>query len=578
MPRVDRRRFLRFAGASLLTPYALARGDASAQPSLDPALQAEAVFGLSVASGDPTPSGVVLWTRVNPEVWSARRVLTFEVALDEQFQQVALRGRVLGRNFGPDRDYTVRIDLDGRLAANQVYFYRFIYNQVASRTGRCRTLPAPGAPVEQVRFGVLTCQDYTNGYYGAFAHLAQEEIDFVLHLGDFIYESAADPRFQFLPFPDRAIVLPSGQTVAFGLDDYRFIYLTYRADPLLQAALERHTWIYTWDDHETANDCYWDYARNTLGAPDHPFTTDPQFGNDPALLTQLKLDAQRAWAEYVPTRVRINPEATHPHEYTRIYRSFAFGDLADLFMTDERTYRSSHPCGEGDVGERYASTGCAAQDDPSRSMLGVEQRDWLLASVPASQALWKVWGNPVMQGALKIGPTENTDLYVNLDAWDGYEYERSLIMSEFKRVGLRNLIVLTGDLHSYLAAYLKIDYARPLNSNQSNVVGVEFMTPAVTSANFKEILQNLRPTDDPEEQAIRHIGPRALLERVVRVTNPHVVFFNSEDWGYAVVEFNRAYCEYTAYAIDKSQNSADAPKQLLRRLRVPIDQIKIVDA
>ncbi|MEM8534501.1 MAG: alkaline phosphatase D family protein, partial [Chloroflexota bacterium] len=397
MKPMNRRTFLRVAGLSLLTPYVLTHSQATVAAqtasnallgerwfAVNPAQEPERVFSLSVASGDPSPSGVVLWTRVNPEVWAADRPLAFEVAEDDQFQQIVASGLINGADFGPERDHTVLIDLDGNLGANQRYHYRFIYNETASRTGRCRTLPAANEDIERVRFAVLTCQDYTNGYYGAFAHLAQEEIDFVIHLGDFIYESAADPRFQRLPFPDRAVVLPSGEQVAFDLNDYRSLYQTYRSDPFFQAALEQHTWIIIWDDHETANDCYWDEERDTLGAPDHPFTTDPQFGNDPARLNQLKFDAQRAWAEYVPARVRINENATRPQDYLQIYRQFAFGSLVDLFMTDERTYRSAPPCGTGDVGERYASPGCEAQFDPERTMLGQAQRDWLVAGMKDS--------------------------------------------------------------------------------------------------------------------------------------------------------------------------------------------------
>lgn len=591
MKPMNRRTFLRVAGLSLLTPYVLTYAPKTvvAQTSSDvllderwfavnPAQQPEGVFSLSVASGDPSPSGVVLWTRVNPEVWSADRPLAFEVAEDDQFQQIVAGGLINGADFGPERDHTVLIDLDGTLSANQVYYYRFIYNETASRVGRCRTLPAVDEDIERVRFAVLTCQDYTNGYYGAFAHLAQEEIDFVIHLGDFIYESAADPRFQPLPFPDRAVVLPSGEQVAFDLNDYRSLYRTYRSDPFFQAALEQHTWIIIWDDHETANDCYWDKERDTLGAPDHPFTTDPQFGNDPVRLNQLKFDAQRAWAEYVPARVRINENATHPQDYLQIYRQFAFGSLVDLFMTDERTYRSAHPCGDGDLGERYASPGCEAQFDPERTMLGKEQRDWLIAGMKDSQALWKAWGNEVFQATFKLGPIDDTTIYFNLDAWDGYEQERVFITRELSEAGVHNLVVLTGDLHSYIVSYLKIDYDERENFEQSNLVGVEFMTPSVTSANFKEIIENAVTYTSAEEQALQEVGTDSLIEDLVRLTNPHIKFFNSLYWGYATVEFNRSYCEYTAYDIDKSQNSADVAKRELRRLRVPVNRVVIEDA
>jgi alkaline phosphatase D len=575
---VNRRDFLHLAGLGLLTtPYLVTyRGEAAWAGSseteglpADASRPPERVFGLSVASGDPTPTGVVLWTRVNPEVWSAGRELAFEVAEDPAFRRPALWGRVAGKHFGPERDYTVQVDLDGRLAPGRVYYYRFRYDRTRSRTGRCRTLPREDDRVYRLTLGVVTCQDYTNGYYGAFHHLAREEVDYVVHLGDFIYETTGRTRFQTTPYPDRRIVLPSGSNVCLGLDDYRAVYRAYRSDTFFQRALERHTWIVLWDDHETANDSYWDYARDTLGAPDHPYQTGSGYKNDPALLNRLKRDAQRAWAEYVPARVRVNPAASRPHDYLRIYRRFRFGTLAELFLTDQRTYRSPHPAGEKGVGERYLARSPRSHD-PARTMLGADQRDWLLQGMKTSPALWKVWGNEVLQAPLqfRLGgllPGAGAEpLSVNLDAWDGYAYERGRIAAELKQARVRNLVVLTGDLHSYLAAYLKLDWNDASNRGQDNLVGVEYMTPAVTSANLAESPPaNLPVPSDPNA-----------VSALVRGFNPHIAFFNSRDWGYSTVEFNRFHCLYTAYAVDKSRNE-NAAKTVLRQLRTPVGRVAI---
>jgi alkaline phosphatase D len=567
MNNITRRDFLRLSGIGLATPYVLLTDSSSAHDSansnifrVDPGRAPEEVFGLSVASGDPTPKGVILWTRINPAAWTQGDNLAFEVALDSAFNQVVTRGMAESRDFGSDRDYTVKIDLDGKLENNRYYYYRFIYHQTTSRTGRCRTLPAPAESLERIKFAVLTCQDYANGYYGAFAHLAQEtDVDFVIHLGDFIYETAAASNSTY---PDRLINLPGGGPVAYGLDDYRAIYRTYRSDSFLQHAMEQHTWIMIWDDHEAANDSYWDYDRDTLGAPDHPFTNDKQFGNDPARLKKLKLDSQRAWTEYVPARVTVDAEAAHPHQYLQIYRKFKFGKLLELFMTDERTYRSPHPCGEGQVGDRYATIGCDKQSDDGRTMLGQGQRDWLLKSVTSSTSLWKVWGNEVFQAPLRITQTSKS-IYIILDTWDGYVSERAKIARQLKDAKVRNLVVLTGDLHTSLASYLKLNYTiDPLNLLESNMVGVEFMTPAITSANLKQLLGN--------KGVVVELG-----EAVVRLTNPHIRFFDGEHWGYSTVVFTGKYCEYTIFDIDKSQNKADVPKKVLKRLRVPVDKVKI---
>ncbi|MBO0797745.1 MAG: PhoD-like phosphatase N-terminal domain-containing protein, partial [Blastocatellia bacterium] len=192
MNKITRRGFLRFSGIGLVTPYILLNESFSSHSRsmnrINPSLNPEDVFGLSVASGDPTSSGVILWTRINPSAWIEGDSLAFEVASDPDFNQVIVQGLAQSSDFGPERDYTVKIDLDGRLSANRYFYYRFIYHQTASRTGRCRTLPAPSDSPDRIKFAVLTCQDYANGYYGAFSLLSQEtDVDFVVHLGDFIY-------------------------------------------------------------------------------------------------------------------------------------------------------------------------------------------------------------------------------------------------------------------------------------------------------------------------------------------------------------------------------------------------------
>lgn len=572
-----RRQFLQTAGSTLLTPFVLKAIElqASGAPGTtapDPAT----VFGLSVASGDPSATGVVLWTRVNPAAWSSSQPLQFEVAADDRFRRVIVAGEVQASDFGADRDYTVHLDLEGLLESSRRYFYRFRYGTVTSRVGRCRTLPSPGSTPRSLKLAVLTCQDYTNGYYGAFSHLATDDVDFVVHLGDFIYETTGDPTFQSLPYPDRTFELPSGQPAAVNVDDFRFIYRQYRSDPFFQQALEAHTFIIGWDDHETANDCYWDYARDTLGAPDHPFQAGQPNGGDAGQLRQLKLDAQRAWAEYVPARVVLNSQATHPFDALRIYRQFRFGTLAELFVTDERTYRSPQPCGPD---ERNLTFGCDQQSSPDQMMLGTDQRNWFTSGVTQSSATWKIWANETFLGQFKIGPSDGEKFYINIDAWDGYEAERAEILSQFADAGVKNLIALTGDFHTYMAAYLKIDYGMRSNRPGRNLVGVEFMTPAVTSSTLVDYLINLLTPD--ERQAIMaedKKGPsKFLFENIAKATNPHIQFFNSQEWGYSIVEFTPTQATYSAYSIPKSSNSDRLPRRLIRQIRVPVNRVQMQD-
>ncbi|MFT3857539.1 MAG: alkaline phosphatase D family protein [Aquabacterium sp.] len=450
------------------------------------------VFDLSVSSADPSATGVVLWTHIRSDAVRAGEPLYLQVALDERFEALQLQVQIAPSQITPERDHTISVDLDGQLPSSPHggrFHYRFIYDGTVSRTGRCRTLPASGASVSRLKLGLLTCQDYTNGYYGALAHLSKDEsIDVVLHLGDFIYESAGDPRFQSLPFADRSVVLPSGGTVALGLADYRAIYRRYRSDPNLQAAMERHTFICVPDDHETANDAYWDYARDTLGAPDHPFTKDPQYGNSPALLRQLKLDSQRAWSEYVPARVAFNRLATHPHEALKVYRQFRFGSFLDLFMIENRSYRSPHPCGEGDVLQRYVPVGCTKYNAPEQTLLGAAQRNWLIEGLTHSTATWKLMGNQTFFGRLALSFLGVPLVPFNVDAWDGFTAERRLLTGALREAKVRNFLVVTGDLHTFMASHIKHNYGNINPLDFDNFVGAEFMTPAVTSSNLGEML------------------------------------------------------------------------------------------
>lgn len=567
---MDRRSFLSSTGAlaSGLGAGFLITFDARAQaaPQWLPAgtlpidasrlrTDSQRVFDLSVASADPTPSGVMLWTHIAPAAWRANEPLYLQVAQDPGFQALLLEAVIGPEQITAARDYTVKLDLDGKLAADRSYHYRFIYAGTVSRPGRCRTAPAPGASVRSLHFGLLTCQDYTNGYYGALAHVAADDsLDFVLHLGDFIYETAGDPRFQSLPFADRTLVLPSGGSAALGLADYRHIYRSYRADPNLQAAQERHTWICVPDDHETSNDCYWDAARDTLGAPDHPYTTDAAYGNDPALLRQLKLDAQRAWAEYVPARVAVNEGATHPHDFLRQYRRFAFGGFLDLFMIDNRSYRSAHACGEADVLQRYVPLGCTKLNNPQQTLLGAAQRDWLVEGLTGSRATWKLLGNQTYFGRLALTFAGAQLTPFNVDAWDGFAAERRYISDALRQAQVRNFVVVTGDLHTYMASQIKHDYGNLNPFDRSNDLGVEFMTPSVTSSNIGDQLgKNLSPTQ-------RLLLLQGLTEGTVKLNNPHIRMFDSIRHGYSTLRFTTDSCEWTAYAVNK-----DTPTEAGRR-------------
>ena len=562
---IHRRRFLSYMAATVATPYIITLGTNQASAGLFTSGQlqtdSERVFSHSVASGDPSPTGVVLWTRIDPSALRPNQPLIVQVAHDADFQQLAFESLVQPEHLTEQRDYTVSLDLDGQLQPSIRYYYRFVYDNTVSRTGRCRTAPPYGADVDHLKLGLLTCQDYTNGYYGALAQIAKDDsIDFVIHLGDFIYETAGDPRFQSLPFEDRKIILPSGGIVALDLEDYRHLYKVYRSDPNLQQAMEQHTFIVTRDDHETANDVYWDYERHTLGAPDHPFTLEEQYGNDPALLNQLMLDSQQAWIEYIPARVQVRLDTTDPHQYLKYYRQVQLGNLVDLFMLDGRTYRTGHPCGEGDFFERYLPVGCTNWQSDQQTLLGGEQRDWLINGLVGSSARWKLLGNQTYMGCLGV-KLSNGKMPINVDAWDGFDYERNLINNEVALNQIENFVVVTGDLHTYMASHIKKDYDKRSIFAFNNFIGVEFMTPSVTSAGLFDLIGAETP------QGEQQLLAQALTNTAVRLTNPHIRYFNTTQNGYSTIEFNHKHCDWKAYIVDKNLNDSEQATKLIRHYR-----------
>jgi alkaline phosphatase D len=261
-------------------------------------------------------------------------------------------------------------------------------------------------------------------------------------------------------------------------------------------------------------------------------------------------------------RVEVDEAATHPHQYSRIYRRFQFGDLIDLYMLDTRTYRSAHPCGEKDYAERYGAFNCENTLLETRTILGGEQKSWLMAGLIQSTTRWQVLGNQTFMGRLGIAtPQDSAVLDINVDAWDGYKAERQELLETLKASGRKDLVVLTGDLHTYIASELKLDFEdiNPLSIN--NYIGVEFMTPSVTSAGLMELV--LKQTPTTQQAAVI----QALSRSAVQLTNSHIRFFDSTRHGYSTIEFSQQWCEWRAYTIDKNNNSANNPRFELFRCK-----------
>ena len=565
--------------------------ETDAEFAVDSTRSPETVFPQSVASGGPTDSGVILWTRIDPDAHVPDESLRLEIARDEDFADVEFRGEIDAEHVEPAHDYTVNVETDGLLDAGEFYFYRFVYDEVQSRTGRCRTLPDADASPDGLTLAVLTCQDYENGYYGAYHHIAKEDVDFMVHLGDFIYESAAGHYKTVFSreYPDRDLSLPSGHELAWSLDDFRYLHRTYRTDRFLQAALERHTLIAGWDDHEIADDRYWHRGVNAPLAPNHPR------GNDPTFMKRLTADGMQAWWEYLPTRVEYDADAERLHERFRIWRHFEFGDLVDLWMTEGRLFRDAPP----DDGLLTHGRGTPTRENPDRTMLGEDQRAWFLDGIRHSDAQWTVWGTEVVTIPLKFGASVGT-VYPKQDGWDGFNYERQRILDTVRESDVRNFVALTGDMHCYLAGYHQSSYRDVLvarldeslkrlgatlerlngrfdwlerfdfdrfETEPGERIGVELMTPAISSITVGEAAGlDRKPVAGWAERA---------LSWFVRAQNPHMEFFDSHHCGYALVEFTREECIYTGYSVDKTVNEPDAPKEIVTRVRVPDERVEI---
>lgn len=555
--RIGRRTFLQGTSVAAVGGFASVLGDRGVALPVDTVQpedssvftgdteRTDAVFPQSVASGGPTPEGTLLWTRIAPEEYQGGPVAV-EVGQEDSFADPVHRGIVEPTAITADHDHTITVDLDGELSPDSEYAYRFIHDGTASRTGWCQTLPTPDATTESVRFGVLTCQDYQNGYYGAYSHVAEEDVDFLVHLGDFIYESA-DGRYGppvGSEYPDRNLELPSGHDLAHTLADYRYLYNTYRSDPHLQRALERHTLLAGWDDHEVADNRYWDYETDSPRFPSHPE------GEDPDTATRITAAGITAWVEQMPARIDYEPADNGSpddlHDRFRLQRQFRFGDLTTLVLTDERLFRDP-------------PSAFADGDASDRTMLGADQRQWFVDAIDDAQTTWTMWANEVLTMPLEMG-TGDIGSYLNRDAWDGYRHEYRTIMRQLAQNGTTNFITVTGDVHTAMAGYQRTGY--DLFGDHKRV-GVEFITPAVTSMNLAEAVPR---ADD--------LGWFDISERVVTTLNPHIEFFDGTIWGYSVVTFTDDACTYTAYSVDKSVNDS-ATKQQRKTLRVPAGTTEI---
>ncbi|MEM7417600.1 MAG: alkaline phosphatase D family protein [Gemmatimonadota bacterium] len=427
-------------------------------------------FAFGVASGDPTPDGVVLWARLgraavlDAGVPGVATPVGWEIAEDEAFASIVQQGR---SDAMPELGHSVHVEVAG-LRPGREYFYRFHAGDAVSPVGRTKTAPPLDSMPERVNFAFASCQHYEQGYYTALRHLSREPIDAVVHLGDYIYENGAvdgRPRHH-------------GSGEAYTLDDYRQRYALYRSDPDLQAAHHAAPWIVTTDDHEVDND----YA-NTHADDDQ----------SPEALLLRRAAAYQAFYEFLPLRRSSMPAGPN----MRIYRRIDFGQLIGMHVLDTRQYRDNQPCGAD-----FSPT-CAEHVDSSRGLLGSDQRAWLFDNLASSTSTWNVLAQQVLMARFRNYDDGGREVF-SMDKWDGYPAERARVLEAMGRPGVRNPIVLTGDLHSNWVSRLHEDFA----DERSRVIATEFAGTSITSGG------------DGVEQ--HPIGARALPH------NFHFDFYNSQ--------------------------------------------------
>jgi alkaline phosphatase D len=480
--RFGRREFLTASAASGLAVIAPINFGAIARAKSRP-LAAGGRFAYGVASGFPSTTQITLWTRVAGLERSAR--VAYEVATDSQFGHVVAHGESVA---DAGKDFTVHAPVAGLKPAHE-YHYRFATRNGHSRVGRFRTLP-PADSRQTLRIGFYSCSSYEAGYYTALAGLANEpDLDLVLCLGDYIYEHhdyTGPPARQ-----DRTGTNHDGDVQS--LAEYRQKYRLYQSDPHLQDMHAAYPFVSLWDDHEVED--------NYAGSSPDSKQPNPQLENSGyprrVPFAQRRRNAYRAFFEAMP-------RLPHRGDPDRIYGSVRLGQMAELYLTDERQYRDPQPCMDVQL------TPCPADLLPGRTFLGSRQKAWLKNAVPAGRARWNLLTSETMMMALDSKP----GVHVNQDQWDGYSAEREEILTHFHDARVKNLVVLSGDLHTFLAGNLTTT-----GEATGTPVGTELLGGSATSFGL------------PEETGI----PAAALDALRRAEDPHIVFADFERHGYCVV-------------------------------------------
>ncbi|WP_372624542.1 alkaline phosphatase D family protein [Falsiroseomonas sp.] len=531
-----RRHILDLSRRSLLRGATAAAGLAAIQPAVARRVWANPVFArypfsLGVASGDPLPDGVVIWTRLAPDPLSGGGMphqavdVAWEVAEDPQFRRPVSRGVALAR---PELGHAVHVEVGG-LRPAATYHYRFRAGRETSPVGRTRTAPAADAAPARLRFVNAGCQHYEHGHFTAWRHVAAEpELDFVFHYGDYIYEYRARGNQPGAVVPMRQ---HQGEEIH-TLDDYRNRYALYKLDPDLAAAHAAHPFLVSFDDHEVDN--------NWAGAISEE-DGSARFPVPPEIFALRKQIAFQAWYENMPLRRAALPRGPA----IAAHRRLRYGRLADIHVLDTRQYRSDQPCGD------VTGPACAEVARPDAQMLGAQQEAWLLGNLADRNAVWQVLAQQVMVMPRDLGD-DLRGPRISMDKWDAVPAARVRLLRGIAERGVRNAVVLTGDVHNAWAGTVHADAAEPRGPG----LMTEFCATSISSGG------------DGSEQV-------AATPTVLR-RNPHIAFFNNRR-GYCVHEATPERMEVT-FRVLPFVSRPDAPLENRARFVVEAGRAEVTRA
>ena len=433
-------------------------------------------FTLGVASGDPLPDGVVLWTRLAPDPLNGGGMpdqdiaVTYTVATDAALRNVVLQGTTIAP---AALGHSVHVEVSG-LQPGQYYWYRFETGGEESPIGRTRTAPALGSPLSQFRFAFASCQEYQNGFYTAYENMANEDLDLVVHLGDYIYEGGINP--------DAVRQHNSSEVVT--VEEYRNRYALYKTDPNLKAAHAACPWTFTWDDHEVDNN----YAGFI-----------PEDDQNPEDFAERRAVAYQVYYEHMPLRASGIPNGP----FLQLYRRLTFGNLVTFNVLDTRQFRTDQPCDDG-FGAR-----CEDAFAATAAMTDRRQENWLYSGLNRSRTRWNVIAQQTMFAQYNFGnsPFFPGDLF-NVHQWDGYVAQRDRIIQFLQARQPSNPVIITGDIHSSWVHDIKTDFDDP----QSGTVATEFVGTSISSSFGDESTNAFVVASLPG--------------------NPHTKFFNGLNRGY----------------------------------------------